>query len=328
MREQNHEIHDDHDHDGHDHDGHDDHKGHDDHAGHAHAPASFGFAFAVGIVLNLGFVITEAAYGILSNSMALLADAGHNFSDVIGLLMAWIATVLARRKPGGRYSYGLRSSSIVAALINALLLLIAISIIAYEAVQRFFAPEPMMGKTVIIVAAIGIVINTVTALLFMRGSKDDINIRGAFLHMASDAAVSAGVVLAGFAILYSGWTWIDPAVSLVIVAVIAAGTWGLLRDSVNMSLHATPSRIDPNAVAEFLRAEPGVATIHDLHIWSMSTTETALTVHLVLPGGYPGDDFTHNVASDLKARFRIDHATIQIETGVGEACALEPEDVV
>lgn len=314
-----------HDHDDHDHG---DHAGHSHGHGHSHAPKDFGLAFAVGITLNLGFVIVEAAYGFLSNSMALLADAGHNFSDVLGLLIAWAATVLAKRKPGGRYTYGLRSSSIVAALINALLLVVAISIIAYEAIQRFSEPAPVAGKTVIIVAAIGIVINTVTALMFMRGSKGDINIRGAFLHMAADAAVSAGVVIAGFVILATDWNWVDPAVSLAIVAVIAVGTWGLLRDSVNMSLHAIPPGVDQDEVAEFLKGRSGVAAIHDLHIWSMSTTETALTVHLVTPAGYPGGSFQSDLARELKNRFAIDHPTIQIETDGAGDCPLESDEVV
>lgn len=323
---------------GHDHEAHDDHAGqdHSSHAGHSHGghghahavPKDFGLAFAIGVTLNMGFVIIEAIYGFLSNSMALLADAGHNFSDVLGLLIAWGATILAKRKPDGRYSYGLRSSSIVAALFNALFLLVAIAIIAIEAVQRFFEPAAVAGKTVIIVAAIGIVINTVTALMFMRGGKHDINIRGAFLHMAADAAVSAGVVIAGFVILATGWAWVDPVVSLAIVAVIAVGTWGLLRDSVNMSLHATPPGIESQAVSDYLSALPGVAAIHDLHIWAMSTTETALTVHLVLSGGYPGDSFARGIASDLKAKFKIDHPTIQIETEGGKDCALEPDHVV
>ena len=296
--------------------------------GHSGAPKDFGLAFAVGVLLNTGFVIIEAVYGFLSNSMALLADAGHNFSDVLGLLIAWGATILAKRKPGGRYSYGLRSSSIVAALINALFLIAAISIIAFEAIQRFANPAAVGGKTVIIVAAVGIVINTVTALMFMRGSKGDINVRGAFLHMAADAAVSAGVVVAGFLILATGWSWIDPAVSLAIVAVIAVGTWGLLRDSVNMSLHAIPPSVDQDEVAEFLRARPGVAAIHDLHIWSMSTTETALTVHLVIPAGFPGDTFIVELAHELKSRFAIDHPTVQIEIHAAVDCAFEPDDVV
>lgn len=312
----------------HNHGDHGDHAGHSHSHGHSHAPKDFGLAFAIGVSLNMGFVVVEAVYGFLSNSMALLADAGHNFSDVLGLLIAWAATILAKRKPGGRYSYGLRSSSIVAALINALFLLVAITVIAVEAVQRFSEPATVAGRTVIIVAAIGIVINTATALLFMRGSKGDINIRGAFLHMAADAAVSAGVVVAGFVILSTGWSWIDPVVSLAIVAVIAIGTWGLLRDSVNMSLHAIPPGVDQDEVADFLRAQPQVAEIHDLHIWSMSTTETALTAHLVTPAGFPGDVFTADLARQLKERFQIDHPTIQIETSAAIDCALEPDDVV
>ena len=317
-------------HTGHEHSKHDraNNVGHSHGHGHSAAPKDFGLAFAVGVLLNTGFVIIEAVYGFLSNSMALLADAGHNFSDVLGLLIAWGATILAKRKPGGRYSYGLRSSSIVAALINALFLIGAISIIAFEAIQRFANPAPVGGKTVIIVAAIGIVVNTVTALMFMRGSKGDINVRGAFLHMAADAAVSAGVVVAGFVILATGWSWIDPAVSLAIVAVIAVGTWGLLRDSVNMSLHAIPPNVDQEEVAEFLKTRPGVAAIHDLHIWSMSTTEVALTVHLVIPAGFPGDTFNVELAHELKSRFAIDHPTVQIETHADVNCALEPDDVV
>lgn len=311
-----------HDHEGHSHKG-EDHKGHG-HAGHghAHAPKDFGLAFAIGVALNLGFVLVEASYGLISNSMALLADAGHNFSDVIGLLIAWGATILAKKKPAGRFTYGLGSSSIVAALLNALLLLIAIVIIAYEAIGRMASPEPIAGKTVIIVATIGIAINTITALLFMRGSKDDINIRGAFLHMASDAAVSFGVVVAGFVFLATGWLWIDPVVSLIIVTVIAVGTWGLLRASVEMSLHAAPSSIDPTQVAQFLETKAGVSALHDLHIWSMSTTETAMTVHLSMPDGHPGDDFLHKITEDLKTQFDIDHATIQIETDVQENCKM------
>jgi cobalt-zinc-cadmium efflux system protein len=296
--------------------------------GHSHAPTSFGRAFAIGTALNLGFVVVEATYGVIAGSMALLADAGHNLSDVLGLLIAWGAATLAGRKPGGRYTYGLRSSSILAAFLNALLLLVAVALIAIEAVRRFSEPAPVAGGTVMIVAAIGIVINGVTALMFMSGRKGDLNIRGAFLHMAADAAVSAGVVVAGFAIVKTGLPWIDPVVSLVIVAVIAIGTWGLLRDSVNMSLHASPAGIDPHEIEAFLRSRPGVATVHDLHVWPLSTTETALTAHLLIPGGYPGDGYTVGLASELKERFGIDHTTIQIETDPGTPCGLEPADVV
>ncbi|HWU72571.1 MAG TPA: cation diffusion facilitator family transporter [Sphingomonas sp.] len=312
-----------HEHDGHHHDSH----GHGG-PGHSHAPKSFGRAFAIGTALNTGFVVVEAIYGITAGSMALLADAGHNLSDVLGLLIAWAAATLARRRPTGRYTYGLRSSSILAAFLNALLLLIAITVIAVEAIGRFAEPAPVAGGTVMVVAAVGIVINGATAFLFMRGRKGDLNIRGAFLHMAADAAVSAGVVLAGFVIVQTGLTWIDPVVSLAIVAIIAIGTWQLLRDSVNLSLQASPSGVDPDEVGAFLDEEEGVADIHDLHVWPLSTTETALTVHLLMPGGYPGDAYTVRLATRLKERFGIDHATVQIETDPDIYCRLEPSEVV
>jgi cobalt-zinc-cadmium efflux system protein len=326
----------DHAHDGHGHShggGHDHaHHGHSHgshgHGGHSHAPASFGRAFAIGTALNLGFVAVEAGYGIASGSMSLLADAGHNLSDVLGLGIAWTAASLGKRAPKGRYTYGLRSSSILAALVNALMLLVAIGVIAVEAVGRLFAPEPVQGVTMMIVAAIGILINGGTALLFARGGKDDINIRGAFVHMAADAAISAGVVVAGFLILKTGLVWIDPAVSLIVTAIVAIGTWSLLRDSVNMSLHAAPPGIDPDAVSDFLAAEPGVAAIHDLHIWPMSTTETALTAHLVLPAGYPGDGFAASLAERLQKKFGIDHTTIQIEIDDCGGCTLHGEATV
>ncbi|PZU06166.1 cation diffusion facilitator family transporter [Sphingomonas sp.] len=318
-----------HSHSHHDH-AHGDHghsHGHGGH-GHSHAPASFGRAFAIGTALNLGFVAVEAAYGIASGSMSLLADAGHNLSDVLGLGIAWTAASLGKRAPKGRYTYGLRSSSILAALLNAILLLVAIGVIAVEATGRFFTPEPVQGVTMMIVAGIGILINGGTALLFARGGKDDINIHGAFLHMAADAAISAGVVVAGFLILKTGFVWIDPAVSLIVAAIVAVGTWGLLRDSVNMSLHAAPPGIDPDEIAAFLSAEPGVAAIHDLHVWPMSTTETALTVHLVLPAGHPGDAFCGDLAHRLHHRFGIDHTTIQIETDDCGGCTLHGQSVV
>lgn len=284
-------------------------------AGHDHsAPRDFGRAFAIGTALNLIFVVVEAVYGIAADSMALVADAGHNFSDVLGLLIAWGATTLARWSPRGRYTYGLRSSSILAALANAVLLLVAITIIAVEAVRRFGDPAPVASGTMMIVAALGIVVNTATALLFLRGRKQDLNIRGAFLHMAADAAVSAGVVVAGFLIARTGADWIDPATSLIIVAVIAVSTWGLLRDSVNLSLQAAPPGTDPAAIQSFLEDRDGVAAVHDLHVWPLSTTSTALSTHLVIPSGYPGDDFTRTLTNALHDRFDIDHCTIQIET--------------
>ncbi|SFP21408.1 cation diffusion facilitator family transporter [Qipengyuania nanhaisediminis] len=298
---------------GHSHDhtgGHDhDHSGH----GHSHAPKDFGRAFLIGIILNTGFVIVEAVYGWISGSMALIADAGHNLSDVLALLLAWGASVAAKRPPNERFTYGYKSSTILAALANAALLLVAIGAIAFETAHRISDPQPVQGMTMVIVAGIGIAINTGTALLFLRGREHDLNIRGAFLHMAADALVSLGVVLAGIAIIYTGALWIDPAVSLVIVAVIAWGTWGLLKDSVAMSLLAVPKGISEKSVRTYLASLDGVEAVHDLHIWPMSTTETALTAHLVMPAGHPGDEFLSEVADELEHHHRIHHATIQIE---------------
>lgn len=310
------------------HAGHSHDHAHDHGHGHVHAPASFGKAFAIGIALNTLFVVIEAIYGILSNSVALLADAGHNLSDVLSLVVAWAASELAKRAPSARFTYGLRASSILAALFNAVFLLVAVGAISWEAVQRFGSPEPVAGRTVMAVAAIGIVVNGATAWLFASGGKGDINLRGAFLHMAADALVSAGVVIAGLVILVTGWLWLDPVVSLAINAIIVWGTWGLLRDSVGMSMAAVPSHIDPAAVRAYLEARPGVASLHDLHIWPMSTTEIALTCHLVMKDGYPGDAFLHDTAHGLAHQFRIDHATIQIEIDPQIACALAPDDVV
>jgi cobalt-zinc-cadmium efflux system protein len=306
-----------------------DHGGHPhDHSAHAHAPASFGTAFAIGIALNLGFVVIEALYGLMSNSVSLLADAGHNLSDVLGLGVAWLATVLARRAPTARFTYGMRGSSILAALFNAVFLLVTVGGLSWEAIRRLGSPEPVAGKTMMAVAAIGILVNGVTAWLFASGRKDDINLKGAFLHMASDALVSVGVVAAGLFILLTGWLWIDPIVSLVINGVIVWGTWGLLRDSVGMSMAAVPPQIDPAAVRTFLSARTGVVDVHDLHIWPMSTTENALTCHLVLPNGHPGDAFLHELASDLAKWFKINHTTVQIEVDQHLACALAPDEVV
>ena len=307
---------------------HDHQHGHGHHHGHAHAPATFGRAFAIGIALNLGFVAIEAVYGIVAGSMALVADAGHNLSDVLGLVIAWVASVLAARPPSARYTYGLKSSSILAALGNAAFLLVALGAILIETVRRLIEPEPVAGGQVMIVAGIGIVINTATARLFMRGRHHDINIRGAYLHMVADAAVSAGVVVTGLLMTLTGAWWIDPVTSLIIVGVIAAGTWGLLKDALKMSLHAVPPGIDERRVRAFLTARPGVEAVHDLHIWPMSTTETALTAHLVMPGGYPGDAFLHQLAHDLEHDFAIGHATVQIETLDGEGCALVSETTI
>jgi cobalt-zinc-cadmium efflux system protein len=316
----------DHDHPGHDHDhgGHDDHRGH----GHVHAPASFGKAFAIGIALNAGFVVLEVLYGLLSNSVALLADAGHNISDVLGLAVAWTAAVLSKRAPTQRFTYGLGGTSILAALFNAAFLLVVIGGLSWEAIGRFWNPQPVAGKTMMIVAAVGILINGFCAWLFASGRKGDLNIRGAFAHMAADALVSVGVVIAGLVILLTGWLWLDPAVSLVINAIIIWGTWGLLRDSVTMSLNAVPPGLQSQEVGAFLSAADGVQQVHDLHIWSMSTTETALTAHLQMPGGHPGDSFLVDLCASLKERFGIGHATFQVETDPDTACLLESDQVV
>ena len=294
--------------------------------GHAHAPADFGRAFAVGVALNLGFVVVEAVFGYLAGSLALIADAGHNLSDVFGLLLAWGAAWLSKLAPTLRRSYGYRRSSILAALINAVVLLIAVGAIVWEAIRRFADPEPIVAGTVIWVAAIGIAINTATALMFMSGRKGDLNIRGAFLHMAADALVSLGVVIAAIVILATGWLWLDPAVSIAIAVVITVGTWGLLRDSVNLAMDAVPDAIDPAQVEAYLAAQPGVAEVHDLHIWAMSTTETALTVHLVRPGAPPDDALLARLRHELHVRFAIEHCTIQVETG--EPCPQAPAHVV
>lgn len=315
-------------HGGHRHVGGDDH--HHDHggAGHVHAPASFGKAFAIGVTLNTALVVAEAVYGYLGNSTALMADAGHNLSDVFGLLVAWAASVASKRAPSGRFTYGLRGSSILAALANAVFLLVATGAIGWESVQRFRNPEPVAGTTVMVVATVGIFINGATAWLFATGRKGDINIQGAFLHMVGDAAVSAGVVISAALILWTGWLWLDPAMSLVICGVILLSTWGLLRSSVDMSLSAAPVNIDLNAVRTFLLDRPGVMEIHDLHVWPISTTETAMTCHLVIPSGHPGDEFLRECADLLQEFFKIGHATLQIEISEGNACSLAPDSVV
>lgn len=292
--------------------GHDHGHGH----GHSHAPADFGRAFVIGIVLNTAFVIVEATYGFISGSMALVADAGHNLSDVLGLLIAWGASIAAKRPPSQRFTYGLKSSTILAAFANGILLLIAIGAILFETIHRFIDPVEPQGWTMIWVAGIGIVINTATALMFMRGRKHDLNIRGAFLHMAADALVSVGVVIAGVAILLTGYVIIDPLVSLLIVAVIGWGTWGLLKDSVHLGLLGVPDGVDCDAVRAQLLGLEGVSAVHHLHIWPMSTTETALTAHLVMPGGHPGDAFLREIAHALEHDHDIVHATIQVETDI------------
>ncbi|MBB5709752.1 cation diffusion facilitator family transporter [Sphingomonas xinjiangensis] len=296
--------------------------GHGHAHGHTHGPVDYGRAFAIGTALNLIFVVVEGTAGFLTDSVALLADAGHNLSDVLGLLLAWGGAKLATRPASKRFTYGFRGSSILAALGNAVLLLFAVGGIAWEAVGRFSAPPPVAGGTVMAVAAVGIAVNVATALLFVGGRKGDINIRGAYLHMAADAAVSAGVVIGGALILWTGAGWIDPAISLAIVAVILWSTWGLLRESLTMVLDAVPAGIDPDAVRAALVALPGVARVHDLHIWPMSTTEAAMTAHLVMPGGHPGDAFLGDLAHRLAHDFGIDHITVQIELGEGAECRL------
>jgi cobalt-zinc-cadmium efflux system protein len=305
-------------------------EGHDHNSGHAHshAPASFGLAFAIGISLNTIFVVIEGIYGYFANSTALLADAGHNLGDVFGLFIAWAAAALSRRAPTQRYTYGLKGTSILAALFNAVFLLLTVGAIAWESIQRLGSPEPVSAKTVMVVATIGIAVNGITAWLFASGRKGDLNIRGAFLHMAADAAVAAGVVAAGAVILWTGWVVLDPIVSLGICAVIVWGTWSLLTESVQMSLAGVPDSVEVDKVRRYIEHLPGVSQLHDLHIWPMSTTETALTCHLVMPAGHPGDEFLMNACQKLSHDFFIAHATIQIEININTVCRLAPDDVV
>jgi cobalt-zinc-cadmium efflux system protein len=290
---------------------------------HSHAPANFSRAFAIGLILNLGFVGVEVFYGLLAHSIALIADAGHNLSDVLGLGLAWGAAILSRRPPSRRHTYGWRRSSILAAFFNAVFLLVVTGGIAWESIQRFREPGQVQGGVIIWVALVGIAINTITALLFMSGRKGDMNIRAAFLHMAADALVSAGVVLAGIGILATGWQWLDPAFSIIVSIVIIVNTWQLLKESFSLALDAVPESVDEQAVRTFLLERPGVAQIHDLHIWGMSTTEVALTAHLLMPTGHPGDEFLSQVCKALHDHFRIEHSTLQIELGdAAESCAL------
>ena len=298
-----------------------------DHNHLAHGPRYAGRAFAVGIALNLAFVVVEAVYGVLAHSMALLADAGHNLSDALALTLAWGASALARRGPSERFTYGLRSSSILVAILNAMLLLVVTGGIAWEAINRLAAPSPVAGETVIWVALVGILVNGASAMLFVRHRRRDVNMRGAFLHLAADAAVSLGVVVAGIGMVFTWWLWLDPITGLLIAAAIVWATWGLLRDSVALALNAVPEHIDPRVVRTYLSRLAGVAEVHDLHIWAMSTTETALTVHLVMPGGHPGDALTAEACKELRERFDVHHATIQIEIGA-QPCELAPDHVV
>ncbi len=296
------------------------------HHGHTHggAPTDFGRAFIIGIVLNLGFVGVELIYGYYADSLALIADAGHNFSDVIGLVLAFGATLLARRIPSDKRTYGLKRATILASLLSALLLLMALGGIVWEAATRFTSGSPVDGKTVMIVAAIGVVVNTATALLFVSGQKHDLNIRGAYLHMAADAGVSLGVVLAGLGIIATGWTWLDPAISIVIVIIIFIGTWRLLTESLNLTMDAVPEGVTLSDVRTYMLNLPEVVTIHDLHVWALSTTETALTAHIVVSAVEIDTDFLNRTSHDLSHEFGIDHVTLQVENAeTDQSCSLD-----
>jgi len=318
----------------HHHDGHDHRHGHDRGAhlqgpGHRHAPTAFGLAFAVGIALNTAYVVAEALYGVLANSLALVADAGHNFGDVLSLAVAWFAASLARRAPTERYTYGLRGSSILAALSNAVVLLVVTGGIAWAAILKLIHPSPAGGLTMMAVASVGVLVNGATALMFASGRKGDLNVRAAFAHMASDALVALGVVASGGVILLTHWDWLDPAVSLAIGGLIVWGTWSLMRESLDLALQAVPASVNRAEVLGYLRDLPGVTDVHDLHIWGMSTTENALTAHLVRPGGELDDSLLRRACIDLRERFSVHHATLQIEAGLADhPCDLAPTEVV
>lgn len=297
--------------------------GHD----HGHDAKGKGFAFAVGVTLNLAFVVVEVVYGIVAHSMALIADAGHNFGDVVGLAFSWGATILATSLPSARRTYGLRKTTILAALANAVILLFVTGGIAWESVHRLFDPTPISGLTVIIVAGIGVVINASSALLFMSEQKGDLNVRSAFLHLSADAALALGVAIAGGVIMWTGWLWLDPVVSIVLALVILRGTWSLVKESLNLVLDAVPEGIDPDAVRDYLSGLTGVSEVHDLHIWAMSTSHTALTAHLVVPRERVGPSLSE-VCKVLHERFQIEHATIQLECVEATPCSLAPEETV
>lgn len=310
-----------HDHGRHDHD--------HDHHGHSHAPASFGRVFAIGVFLNLGYVIVEASSGIASHSMALLGDAGHNLSDGLGLILAWGASVMTSRGPTTRRTYGYKSTTTLAALANAVLLLLATGAIGFEAINRFFNPEPIQTTVMLWVAAVGVVVNGATALLFMSGRKNDLNVRAAFTHMLADALVTVGVIVAALLIMATGWLWLDPVVSLLIGIVILIGTWRLLRESMDLALDAVPAGIDPAAVRDWLGTLPGVSEVHDLHVWALGTTDTALTAHLVRNDANQDQALLHDVQSGARERFGIAHATVQLETPeVAVHCLLRSDEVV
>lgn len=320
-----------HDHGPHREHGHDHapHHGHGHHHGHDHGPVAFGRAFAIGISLNLGYLLIEGIYGFISDSMALLADAGHNLSDVLGLLLAWGAAYLAQRGPTRRRTYGYKASSTLAALGNAMLLLIAVGAILWESIHRLIHPEPVATGIMLWVAVVGVLVNGGTAMLFMSGRHSDINIRGAFLHMAADAAVTLGVIIAALVIMRTGWLWLDPAVSVLIAIVILLGTWRLLRDSVDLAMGAVPNGIDPDQVRDWLAGLPGVEEVHDLHVWAIGTTDTALTAHLVRCDTGTDRSLLMHVQEGAKSRFGIGHATIQLETPeTADDCVLRPDHVV
>lgn len=291
--------------------------------GHSHGPQNFGRAFAIGIALNAAFVIVEAVCGFLADSLALLTDAGHNLGDVMGLLVAWGATYLSQWQPTQRFTFGFRKSSVLAALLNALFLLVSIGAISWEAVGRLRSPAPVQSSMIIAVAAVGIIINTATALLFMRGRREDLNIRSAYLHMLADAAVSAGVVVAGVAIAWTGLNVIDPVVSLAIAAIILVGTWSLLRDSVSLAMDAVPTHIDAEAVRDYLQGLPGVKDVHHVHIWGLSTADAAMTAHVVLSQPDLNNVLLASIREDLHHRFSIGHATIQLEAHDEEQCLVK-----
>jgi cobalt-zinc-cadmium efflux system protein len=283
---------------------------------------------AIATALNIALVAGQVVYGFIANSLALLADAGHNFGDVLGLLLAWGALAVADWRPSDRFTYRMRGASILAAFFNGLILLVATGVIVWEAVHRFYQPESVATGPVIVVAALAVVINGVSAWLLSRGAKSDLNMHGAFLHMVADAGVSVAVIVAAAGIWLTGWQWLDPAVSLLISAVILVGTWRLLRESLRLSLSAAPRGVDLAAVREYLQSLPGVTEVHDLHVWAMGTTDTALTCHLVTPAGHPGDAFLHGIADELHHRFEIGHATVQIELADAGRCPLRPDEVI
>jgi cobalt-zinc-cadmium efflux system protein len=314
-----------HSHASHGHGGHSHSHGHGGHSHHHHAPVEGqGRAFALAVALNVAIVVVQAIYGVLAHSTALLADAGHNLSDVLGLLLAWGAIWLAKRRPSARYTFGLGSSSILASLANAGLLLFACGVIVAEAIGRLFNPAPVAGLDVFVVATIGMIVNGFSAWLFMRGQKEDLNVRGAFMHMVADAAVSAAVAVSGLIILGTGWTWLDPVMSIIVVLVIVYGTWGLLRDSLSLAMNAVPPGVDLQRIRDYLAAQPGVIDVHDLHVWALSTTGNALSAHLVMPSGHPGDQAVDGIVAVLREDFQMHHATLQVDMGTTEhRCTLD-----